>query len=166
MTIDVARLPITVGVGAFMVRDGRLLVVRRTYGLAKGLWTIPSGYVEPRESIVGTVEREILEETAVRGRAGELLAVRNRVTADANDTFLMFRMHHLGGEPKPDGREVCAAAFVPVDELAVSEESAPFTRALISKLPSAEGMSLDPYDPRREEDLHYLLFLRPSAKGL
>ena len=166
MSVDVARLPITVGVGALMVRDGRLLVVRRTYGIAKGLWTIPSGYVEPRESVVETLEREVMEETRIRGRVGELLAVRNRVTADANDTFLIFRMEYLDGEPRPDTQEVSAASFVLLDELRDSEESAPFTRALIERIPDAEGMRLDPYDPKREGDLRYLLFVRPPAKGL
>src|SRR5438132_4371822 len=59
MTLNVATLPITVGAGAFLVRDGKLLVVRKTYGPSKGLWTIPSGYVEPRESVVQTIEREV-----------------------------------------------------------------------------------------------------------
>ncbi len=45
MALNVATLPITVGAGAFLVRDGNLLVVRKTYGPSKGLWTIPSGYV-------------------------------------------------------------------------------------------------------------------------
>ena len=57
MTLNVATLPITVGVGAYLVRDESLLVVRKTYGPWKGLWTIPSGYVEPRESVVATLRR-------------------------------------------------------------------------------------------------------------
>jgi len=43
MAVNVATLPITVGVGAFLVREDTLLVVRKTYGLSKGLWTIPPG---------------------------------------------------------------------------------------------------------------------------
>ena len=58
MLPNVATLPITVGVGAFLVRERDLLVVRKTYGPSKGLWTIPSGYVERHESIVQSVERD------------------------------------------------------------------------------------------------------------
>jgi len=36
MATNVASLPITVGVGAFLVRQDKLLVVRKTYGPAKG----------------------------------------------------------------------------------------------------------------------------------
>src|SRR5438876_2480608 len=57
MLPNVATLPITVGVGAFLVRERGLLVVRKTYGPSKGQWTIPSGYVERHESIVQSVER-------------------------------------------------------------------------------------------------------------
>lgn len=161
MSVNVATLPITVGVGAFMVRDGRLLVVKRTYGLIKGLWSIPSGYTEPHESIVMTLEREVREEAAIEGRAGPLLAVRNRVTADVNDTFLIFRMDYLSGEPKPDDNEVSAAAFVPLDELRASPESAPFTKAIIEKGLGVPGMHLDGYRPPAplKEGEYYLLYL-------
>src|SRR5437879_11922235 len=106
MTLNVATLPITVGAGAFLVRDGKLLVVRKTYGPSKGFWTIPSGYVEPHESVVQTIEREVKEETGVAGRVGPILAGRNRVTEAANDTFLIFAMTHVGAAPRPDREAV------------------------------------------------------------
>lgn len=161
MSVNVASLPITVGVGAFLPREDRLLVVRRTYGALKGLWTIPSGYVEPSESVLATLEREILEETGIKGRAGPLVAVRHRVARDINDTFLVFRMEYVSGEPQPDSREVSAAEFVPISELASAEDSAPFTKAIIEKAPAARGMRLDLYQPpgRRAAGESYLLFL-------
>lgn len=160
MSVNVATLPITVGVGAFMVRGGRLLVVKRTYGLIKGLWSIPSGYVEPHESIVMTLEREVREETAIEGRVGPLIAVRNRVTQDVNDTFLIMQMEYVSGDPKPDAVEVSAAAFVPLDELRTSSESAPFTKAIIERGLGAVGMRLDGYVPPTplKEGEYYLLY--------
>jgi len=147
MVSNVATLPITVGVGAFLLRDRNLLVVRKTYGPSKGQWTIPSGYVERHESIVETVEREVHEETHIRGLAGPVLAVRNRVTETANDTFLVFRMAYVSGEPEPDRQEVSEAAFVPLAELARSDDSAAFTRAIVPKLVDAAGLRPDPYTP-------------------
>ena len=161
MALNVASLPITVGVGAILIRDADLLVVRKTYGPSTGLWTIPSGYVEPRESIVQTIEREVKEETDVSGHAGSLVGVRNRVTGTANDTFLIFTMAYEGGEPRPDRIEVSEAAFVPLDELKTSEESAPFTRAIIPKLAHAAGLRLDSYAPAGDSTgpLVYLLYI-------
>ena len=160
MALNVATLPITVGVGAFLVHDGRLLVVKRTYGTIKGLWSIPSGYVEPHESVLMTLEREVQEETGVVGRAGPLLGMRNRVTQDVNDTFLIFRMEYVSGEPRPDALEVSAAAFLPADELMTSPESAPFTRAAIERFLRAEGMHLDSYIPPAplKPGEYYLMF--------
>ena len=160
MAVNVATLPITVGVGAFLEREGRLLVVKRTYGTIKGLWSIPSGYVEPHESVWMTLEREVREETGIVGRAGPLLAMRNRVTQDVNDTFLIFRMDYVSGEPRPDDQEVSAAAFVPLDELRTSPDSAPFTQAAIAKFLRADGMPLDAYVPPAplKEGEYYLLF--------
>src|SRR5437667_1858509 len=123
MALNVATLPITVGAGAFLVRDGKLLVVRKTYGPSKGLWTIPSGYVEPRESVVQTIEREVKEETGIAGRAGPILGVRNRVTESANDTFLIFAMTYVSGEPHPDRVGVCEGAFCSHGELKSSYSS-------------------------------------------
>lgn len=161
MLPNVATLPITVGVGAFLVRDDGLLVVRKTYGPSKGQWTIPSGYVERHESIVQTIEREVREETDIVGRAGPLLAVRNRVTGTSNDTFLVFRMAYESGRPKPDRQEVSEAAFVPLRDLASSHESTPFTQAIVTKLIGAAGLHLNAYRPTPDPKapLAYLLYL-------
>lgn len=161
MQPNVATLPITVGVGAFLVRDQRLLVVRKTYGPSEGLWTIPSGYVERRETIVATVEREVKEETNIDGRAGPILAVRNRVTEDSNDTFVIFRVAYLGGDPRPDHAEVSEAAFIPLAELSESTEAAPFTQAIVPKLMDAEGLHRDSYQPPADpkDPVAYHLYL-------
>jgi 8-oxo-dGTP diphosphatase len=161
MMPNVATLPITVGVGAFLVRERELLVVRKTYGPSKGQWTIPSGYVERQESIVQSIEREVKEETNVVGRAGSLLGVRNRVTESANDTFLIFQMTHLSGDPEPDRNEVSEAAFVTTEELAHASDSAPFTQTIVAKLAHAKGLQLDAFrPPAPPKDVRaYLLYL-------
>ncbi|HYV08357.1 MAG TPA: NUDIX domain-containing protein [Thermoplasmata archaeon] len=161
MALNVASLPITVGVGAFVIRDGAVLVVRRTYGPSKGLWTIPSGYLEPGESVAQAVEREVREETAVTARAEAIVGVRNRVTEAANDTFLIFAMAYESGEPRPDGEEVSDAAFLPLEDVSHSGDSAPFTRAIVPRLVQTRGMRLDAYAPSQDASvtLAYLLYI-------
>jgi 8-oxo-dGTP diphosphatase len=62
-------------VGA-VVRDdrSRLLLVRRGTEPAKGRWSVPGGRIEPGETAVQAVVREVAEETGLRviptGRAG------------------------------------------------------------------------------------------------
>jgi 8-oxo-dGTP diphosphatase len=66
-----ASLPAVPCVGA-VVHDaaGRLLLIRRGHAPHEGLWSLPGGRVEPGESLAAAVEREVLEETGLRVRAG------------------------------------------------------------------------------------------------
>lgn len=63
-------------VGA-VVRDerGRLLLIRRGHPPGEGLWSLPGGRVEPGESDVAAIARELREETGLRTEVGELIAV-------------------------------------------------------------------------------------------
>jgi ADP-ribose pyrophosphatase len=60
-----------VGVGAVVLREGRVLLVRRGVAPANGLWAIPGGALELGETLREAAEREILEETGITIRAGE-----------------------------------------------------------------------------------------------
>ena len=60
-----------VGVGAVVLREGRILLVRRGVPPALGLWAIPGGALELGESLKEGAEREILEETGITIRAGD-----------------------------------------------------------------------------------------------
>jgi 8-oxo-dGTP diphosphatase len=63
--------PVVACVGA-VVHDtrGRLLLIRRGHEPSRGLWSVPGGRVEPGETPEAAVEREVLEETGLRVRAG------------------------------------------------------------------------------------------------
>lgn len=60
-----------IGVGAVVLREGRVLLVRRGVAPANGLWAIPGGALELGETLREAAEREILEETGITIRAGE-----------------------------------------------------------------------------------------------
>jgi 8-oxo-dGTP diphosphatase len=60
-----------VGVGAVVIRDGKILLVKRGVAPSKGLWAIPGGSLELGETLQQAAEREILEETGVMIRARE-----------------------------------------------------------------------------------------------
>jgi 8-oxo-dGTP diphosphatase len=66
-----ADLPAVPCVGA-IVHDaaGRLLLIRRGHAPGRGLWSVPGGRVEPGETLVEAVEREVREETGLAVRAG------------------------------------------------------------------------------------------------
>jgi len=60
-----------VGVGAIVIREGRVLLVKRGIEPSFGLWAIPGGCLDLGETIQEGAEREILEETGVVIRAGD-----------------------------------------------------------------------------------------------
>ena len=53
-----------------MLREGRLLLVRRGAAPAQGLWAIPGGGLRLGGTLQAGAEREILEETGIIIRAG------------------------------------------------------------------------------------------------
>ncbi|MEE9402308.1 MAG: NUDIX hydrolase, partial [Desulfobacteria bacterium] len=60
-----------VAVGAIVIKDGRVLLVKRSQPPSKGLWAIPGGRVELGETLKEAAEREIMEETGLTIRAGD-----------------------------------------------------------------------------------------------
>ena len=61
-----------VAVGGVVVHDSRVLLVCRNKPPSKGEWAIPGGSVELGETLEQAVAREVLEETGVAIRAGEV----------------------------------------------------------------------------------------------
>ena len=52
---------------------GQLLMVRRRWAPAKGMWSLPGGRVEAGESLEQAVKREVLEETGLVVTVGQVL---------------------------------------------------------------------------------------------
>jgi 8-oxo-dGTP diphosphatase len=68
-----------VGVGAVVVRDRRVLLVRRGSEPLKGHWTLPGGVLEVGESLAEGVVREVREETGLEVEPIELIEVLDRI---------------------------------------------------------------------------------------
>jgi len=54
-----------VGCGAAILRDGRLLLVKRVKAPEAGCWNLPGGRVEYGESVADAIKREIREEVGL-----------------------------------------------------------------------------------------------------
>ncbi|MGH9172982.1 MAG: NUDIX domain-containing protein, partial [Vicinamibacterales bacterium] len=54
-----------VGVGAVIVLDGRVLLIKRAHEPRKGEWSLPGGRVELGETLADATRREIKEETGL-----------------------------------------------------------------------------------------------------
>jgi ADP-ribose pyrophosphatase YjhB (NUDIX family) len=71
-----------VGVGAVIVDEGKVVLVRRRFEPLKGHWSLPGGMVEIGESLEAAVAREMFEETGLEVEVGPVIEVFDRITRD------------------------------------------------------------------------------------
>src|SRR5260370_17964724 len=68
-----------VGVGAVIVQDNCVLLVRRGHAPLLGEWSLPGGVLECGETLREATIREAREETGLTVETGEMLGVYERV---------------------------------------------------------------------------------------
>jgi ADP-ribose pyrophosphatase YjhB (NUDIX family) len=120
---------------------GRVLLTRLARGPNTGRWTLPGGGVEFGERPVDTVRREILEETGLTVRVGELLDVdaelvrfeRDGRTVEGHPLRILYRVTPTGGTlgVREVGGSTAEAAWLRGDDLD-PEALTPFTAAALS----------------------------------
>ena len=104
-------------VGAILVDDDRLLLVRRGRGPAQGEWSVPGGRVEWGETLAEAVVRELAEETGVAGVCGELLGWVERMDDDHHFVILDFAVVALEATDPVAGDDAAEAAWVALEEV-------------------------------------------------
>lgn len=70
------------GIGAVVVREGKVLLVRRGNEPLKGHWSLPGGMLELGESLMEGVTREVREETGLAIEPLELVELLDRIHRD------------------------------------------------------------------------------------
>ena len=93
-------------VGALVVHDGAVLLVRRGQAPSRGVWAVPGGRVELGETLAEATEREVREETGVEVRAGEPVWSFDSVIRDREGrvryhyVIVDLAAEYLAGEPR------------------------------------------------------------------
>jgi len=97
-----------VGVGAIIVHDARVLLVRRGTEPLKGHWTLPGGMLEVGEALTSGVVREVREETGLDVEPIELIELLDRIHREAG----RVRYHYVIADYlcRVTGGELCAAS--------------------------------------------------------
>ena len=71
-----------VGVGAVIVQDGQIVLIKRRYEPLAGQWSLPGGRLELGETLQAGVAREMLEETGLEIEVGPVIEVFDRIFLD------------------------------------------------------------------------------------
>ncbi|HEU4726728.1 MAG TPA: NUDIX hydrolase [Kofleriaceae bacterium] len=115
------KRPMSLGAGAIVVHEGRVLLVRNRHGVTRGRYLLPAGRVEPRELPDQAAAREAFEETNLRVEIEGLMGVRLWVMDDGeHNYFFMFlaRLISPVADLRPNLDEIDDARFFSPDEMA------------------------------------------------
>jgi len=120
-----------VGVGALCVNEeGKVLLVQEKSGpfARKNLWKPPTGLLDAREDIKDGIERELMEETGIKGEFVKVLAFRHGHSAPWGKSDLYFICLLRVSKPGPfvlQENEVAKAKWAPFQEFL---DQAPYPR--------------------------------------
>jgi ADP-ribose pyrophosphatase YjhB (NUDIX family) len=111
-----------IGAGALILRDGKLLLVKRGAHPGFGKWSVPGGLVELGEKVQDAMVREVKEEVGFDVEAVKLTDVADTITLDSNGrvqyhfVVVNFVARIVGGELKT-ATDILEARWVPVGEV-------------------------------------------------
>jgi ADP-ribose pyrophosphatase YjhB (NUDIX family) len=132
--------PRTVGVRGLVIdADGRVLLVRHTYGRA--YWHLPGGGVKRRESLVAGLHRELREEAGVIVTGPvTLLGTYSSLTEGKSDHISVFEVARYVRQQSASGEISDIALFAPGD---LPEDTSPATRRRIEEWQRGEVPAFD-----------------------
>jgi len=128
------------GVGAIVVHDNRILLVRRANPPMQGEWSIPGGLVETGETIKEALIREVSEETCLEIEPVRLIEVFERILRDKEArvqyhfVLIDYLCRVLSGEARA-GSDVSDLVWATIGELesfSVADETCRVIRKAIS----------------------------------
>jgi ADP-ribose pyrophosphatase YjhB (NUDIX family) len=125
---DTRRYPVRphIGVGVLLIRDEKLLLVKRKYNPDAGFWSIPGGHLNLGERTQHAAEREAYEETGFKVKTKSLAGIIDKIMYDENDrieyhyVLLNYFVEQIDGKIKEKpvaDDDALDARFVPFAEL-------------------------------------------------
>jgi 8-oxo-dGTP diphosphatase len=110
------------GIGAVIMHDGKILLVKRGSEPGKGKWSIPGGIVELGETVKETTVREVKEETDLDVEVEDLIDVVDNLETDEKGRvrYHFIIMDFLASLKKGSlkaGSDIIEAEWVPLGQV-------------------------------------------------
>jgi 8-oxo-dGTP diphosphatase len=125
---DTRKYPVRphIGVGILLVRDNKLLLVKRKYNPDAGYWSIPGGHLDLGERVEDAAEREAFEETGFKVKIMNLAGIINKIMYDKKGkieyhyVLINYFVEQVDGDPNQPPKaqdDALEAKFVPFGDL-------------------------------------------------
>jgi len=120
-----------VGVGAVILGEEQVVLVKRGHPPLEGEWSLPGGVVEVGETLQDAVAREVLEETGLTVRVGPVVEVLERVQHDSDGRVeyhfvivdYLCWLESGGLTTGSDAADVCWAKIADLPEYRLTEKA-------------------------------------------
>lgn len=117
----------TQSVAGVVIKDGKVLLARHTYGAGKGKLIVPGGYIRKGELPEEAIVREYLEEVGVDISPREVIAVR----FNTKDWYVAFSADYIAGSAHSDNDENDEVMWLPIEEALARDDVPDLTKKLI-----------------------------------
>ena len=125
----------TQSVTAVVIKDGKVLLARHTYGPGKGKLIIPGGYVEYGELPQEAVRREFFEETRVLVEPRSIIGMR----FNGKEWYLAFLADYKSGIVESDHDENSEVLWIDINDALSRDDVPELTKSLIKSAISKDS---------------------------
>lgn len=128
-----------------VIKDGKVLLARHTYGGGAGKLIIPGGYVNVGETPQDALKREFMEETNIEVNPLEVIGIRFNM----KDWYIAFKAEYVSGEAISDNDENSEVVWMDVKEALEREDVPELTKKLVEAAVSGNsGLQKKEYESK------------------
>jgi 8-oxo-dGTP diphosphatase len=149
----------TLGVGAVVVDDDKLLVIKdRIWKKYK----LPGGHIDDSENISNALLREVYEETGIKVEFDSIVSLGHFIPGQFNESnlYVICRANPLTKEINiQDSEEIIEARWLKIDTFLSCEDVHPYNKKIVQTALKSNGFKIDSSkDLITRDDVEYELF--------